>query len=87
MCMFCAYSVLCMFRLVQGVRVKIRPPIFRKKIENDKKNEKFKGNFRLYREIQGQPNTGSLPGRIGMPRRAADPAPPLYIMPCEAGPV
>ena len=31
----------------QGVTIKIRPPIFRKKIENDKNTENFKGNFRL----------------------------------------
>ena len=33
----------------QGVTAKIRPPIFMKKIENEKKNVNFKGNFTTYR--------------------------------------
>ena len=36
----------------QGVTANIRPPIFRKKIENYKKYVNFKGEIRLYREMQ-----------------------------------
>ena len=35
----------------QGVTVMIRPPIFRKEIENEKKCANFKGNFGLLREM------------------------------------
>ena len=35
----------------QGVTVKLRPPIFRKEIENEKKCANFKGNFGLLREM------------------------------------
>ncbi len=37
--------------LGQGVTVKLRPPIFRKEIENEKKCANFKGDFGLLREM------------------------------------
>ena len=37
--------------LRQGVTVKLRPPIFRKEIENEKKCANLKGNFGLLREM------------------------------------
>ena len=46
-------DVLCLVgSILLAVIIKSRPPIFEKKIENEKNNEKFKGNFQLYREIQ-----------------------------------
>ena len=40
-----------MATVLLGVTIKIRPPIFRKKIENFKNSENFKGDFRLFREM------------------------------------
>ena len=34
-----------------GVTVKLRPPIFRKEIENEKKCANFKGKFEFFREM------------------------------------
>ena len=48
----------------QGVTANIRPPIFRKKIENDKKNENFKKNFSSI--IQGNPRVYKMDGMRGL---------------------